>query len=446
MSDDRHTEAVAGGRLVRSRCPDEPIEDQHLDYQRILDKAYGYNDEGTLDLACQLLEQNANLPRSPYQIVRDAYLHGKRLEAIDAADETTGQLESEDYLGPAADYYAQGADVARHIVDWELAARLKKLESDMCYGSKPYRKRYVRAATASRDAFEYWHTWRELSRCDSTADVHFDFRLADDLGVRAVMVAENDQAVDALERAATLLLILRDRADFDQATYKNYDLFLDWNWAVLHHSMGNYRLALKRGMLARDKAANASTVRNYGRANSIIAEIVLDAVDGDIEWQGYRRKRLLIVAEKAIPKAMKAADEWPDQAGKVLAMLVHARWLRHTQWREDRLAMFKEIDQRSLAIEHTDPILFGRVEIAWGDEYAYRNKVSRSNWSVQEARRYYRQAERRLADVEALGLARVAHKRLERLYQQTSLSAPRAPRKKSRKPTASQTGSWLSLN
>jgi hypothetical protein len=441
MSDDRHTEAVAGRRLLLSRLPDEPFGDKYREYQRILDKAYVYNEEGRLDVACQLLEQRMDLPMLPYQIVRANYLHGKYAEALDAALGATDPLVSEDHLGKAAEYYAQAADVARRIPDWELAARLKKIESDMCYGSNPTRKRYVRAFAASKDAVDYWRAWRELSHCNSTDDVHFEFRLAEDLGVRALMVAADDDAVDALERAAILLLTLRDRADFDPAKYKDYDLYLDWNWAVLHHSMGNYALALKRALLARDKAASASTMFNFGRANSFIAEIALDAVEGEVEWHGYRSKRQLIVAEKAIPKARKAADEFPDAAGQVLAMLVHARWLRHTQWRDDRLAVFEEIQRRALAIEHTDPILFGRVEIAWGDEYAYRNKVKRSSGSVQEARKRYQQAERRLTEVEALGLARVAHKRLVRLFQQTTQLAPRAPRKPSRKPTAPRTGS-----
>lgn len=441
MSDDRHTEAVAGRRLLRSRLPDEPLGDKYREYQRILDKAYIYNEEGRLDVACQLLEQCIDLPMLPYQIVRANYLCGKYAEALDAALGSATPFEGEDHLGKAAEYYAQAADVARSIPDWELAARLKKIESDMCYGSKPIRKRYVRAFAASKDAFDDWRAWREISHCDSTDDVHFEFRLAEDLSVRALMVAADDVAVDALERAAILLMTLRDRTDFDPALYKDYDLYLDWNWAALHHSMGKYALALKRALLARDKAAGASTMLNFGRANAFIAEIALDAVDGKIEWRGYRRKRQLIVAEQAIPKARMAADERSDAAGQVLALLVYARWLRHTQWRGDRLPVFEEIRRRALAIEHTDPILFGRVEIACGDEYAYRNKVTRSRGSIQEARKLYQQAERRLTEVEALGMARVAHKRLVRLFQQTTRLAPRAPRKPSRKSTAPRTHS-----
>ena len=108
--------------------------------------------------------------------------------------------------------------------------------------------------------------------------------------------------------------------------------------------------------------------------------------------------------------------------------------------------MFEEIDERAIAIENTDPILFARVEIALGDEYAYRNKAKRSKMNAMEARRYYWQAKNRLADVEAFALARVARKRLERLFHQTTLPPPKTSTKPSRTPKAPRRGTDISQN
>ncbi len=184
-----------------------------------------------------------------------------------------------DPIGTAAEHYDQGSQYAQQIPDWALVAQLKKFESDMCYGSNPHRKRYVRAFRASRHALANWRKWRKLSGNDSTANVNFEFLLADDLGVRALAVAEDDDAVHGLERDAILLTVLQNRDDFPATTYANYEFFLDWNWAALHHSMGNYEFAFFRALQARGKAINSSTLRNYGRVNALIAEIALDAVD-----------------------------------------------------------------------------------------------------------------------------------------------------------------------
>ena len=452
MSEDHSNTTYRSDRLLYSRFIDEPFDDKHLDYQKILDSAYKFMDEGNLIEACALLEIESDFDKSLYQLVRTEYIIGSYYEELDANHIPTDQHGRDDPIGTAAEHYGQGAQYAHQIPDQALVAQLRKFESDMCYGSNPHCKRYIRASAAARDALENWHKWRDLSGRDSTTDLDFEFILADDLGVRALMVAEDDYAVHGLERAAILLMMLQNRDDFPSSKYANYDFFLDWNWAALHHSMGNFELAFNRALQARDKAINSSTLRNFGRVNSLIAEIALDAVDGEIVWKGYKRKRQLIVADKAILKATQAAEECHDKAGELLALLVSVRWNHlfqkedNRQLRDDRLAMFEEIKARATAIENTDPILFARVEIAWGDEYAYRNKATRSKMNAMEAKRYYEQAKNRLADVEAFVIVRVARKRLERLFHQTNLPPPKTSTKPSRTSKAPRRGTDISQN
>ena len=102
-----------------------------------------------------------------------------------------------------------------------------------------------------------------------------------------------------------------------------------------------------------------------------------------------------------------------------------------------RSAKLKEATKRASAVLDRNPLLFGRVEIAWGDEYAFRNLRRKSEKSVETARGHYLRAYSRLRDVEALGLARIANKRLVRLRKQMSLS---------RKPFMPRPGADLSRN
>ena len=95
--------------------------------------------------------------------VRTEYIIGTYYEGLDADHIPTDQHGRDDPIGTAAEHYGQGAHYAHQIPDQALVAQLKKFESDMCYGSNPHRKRYIRASAAARDALENWHKWREPS-------------------------------------------------------------------------------------------------------------------------------------------------------------------------------------------------------------------------------------------------------------------------------------------
>jgi hypothetical protein len=407
------------------KLDEEPSGPQFSDYQQILDKAYTYMDDDRLYDACQLLEQAAVYEKSLYQSVRTEYIFANYYRGLDADHKVLDHHGREDPLGTAADHYAQGADYASQIPDSALVAQLKKFESDRCYRSNPYLKRFRRAFEAAQAALIAWRKCDNLRNSDRACDLHFEYELADDLAVRAQMLAEDQAAVDGLMRAATLLLTLRERHDLDTAQYLNDDFFLDWNWAALHLSMGAYRLALKRAFAARDKALSASTRLNYGRINILIAEIALDCLDFGVTWRNYSPDRLLNVAEKAKVEAIEATEEIRDEPGYVLTMLTEARWLGRTRWRTERTVKLKEATKRASSVLDKNPVLFGRVEIAWGDEFAYRNLRRKSDKSVGTAREYYLRAFKRFRDVEALGLARYARKRLVRLRKQ--VSSPRTP-------------------
>jgi hypothetical protein len=424
-------------RLLYSKLDDEPFGSQYIEYQEILDKAYRYKDSNDLYEACMLLEQATDFARSLYQAVRTQYILALYYRGLDADLKVLDHHGREDPLGTAADHYAQGADYASQIPDSALFAQLKKFESDRCYRSNPYRKRYRRAVEAAQVALAAWRACDDLRNSTHASGLHFEYQLADDLAVRAQMVADDHLAVDSLTHAATLLLKLRECSDHDPAQYLNDDFLLAWNWAALHHSMGKYHLALKRAFEARDKAHSASTPLNYGRVNILIAEIALDCLDIGATWSDFSPVRLLNVAEKAKDEAIEATEEIRDEPGYVLTMLTEARWLGRTRWRKERTAKLIEAKKRASSVLDTDPLLFGRVEIAWGDEFAYRNLKRKSQASVDAARNYYLQAYRRFRDVEALGLARIANKRLVRLRKQVSLS---------RKPFMPRPGDDLSCN
>ncbi len=437
MNEDEGTTICRTDRLLYPKLDDEPFGSQYIGYQEILDKAYGYKDSNDLYEACTLLEQATDFAKSLYQAVRTQYIFALYYQWLDAEHKVLDHHGREDPLGTAADHYAQGADYASQIPDSALVAQLKKFESDRCYRSNPYRRRYQRAVEAAQVALAAWRACDNLRNSTHASDLHFEYQLADDLAVRAQMVADDRLAVDGLTHAATLLLKLRECSDQDLAQYLNDDFLLAWNWAALHHSMGKYHLALKRAFEARDKAPSASTPLNYGRVNILIAEIALDCLDIGATWSDFSPVRLLNVAEKAKDEAIEATEEIRDEPGYVLTMLTEARWLGRTRWRTERSAKLKEATKRASAVLDRNPLLFGRVEIAWGDEYAFRNLRRKSEKSVETARGHYLRAYSRLRDVEALGLARIANKRLVRLRKQMSLS---------RKPFMPRPGADLSRN
>lgn len=419
--------------LDNSRCHEEDFEEQHQAYQDRLDKAYRLMNEDKLDEARQLLEQPAGgLPTTPYQLLRTEYVRGRCYEVLDRRNVALEDHPEGDLIGIAADCYARAAAIAEQIPDLALVAQFRSYESARCYRSSPYSRRYRRAFSAAQAALDAWNACQNHDSSHeyrATADLHFQYDLADDVGVTGQMVTEDGAAVDALEQAAVTLLILRDRDDRDENRYRIAELFLDWNWAALYHSMGKYDRAIEKALAARetakiarnktrdtqDKALLASHIRNFGRINALIAEIALDCLDYNVTWEGYTTQRLLNVAEGASYDTKDAAEASGDEPGRILALLVNARWLGRTQWRDERFPMLDKAEQSATALLPIDPITMGRVEIGRGDEYAYRYRKEPSPEIQEKAREFYLQAADRFVDVEALSMERIARKRLIRL-------------------------------
>lgn len=385
-------------RLTSPWCAGEPVDAEYQPFQRALSLAYTLKDNGALADAYNILDEQRQSPKTQLQVARTSYLAGE-------------YFRQQDLLGQAADHFSRGAEAAWQVADMALFAQLKSMESAACYGSNAHEKRYRRAYLTARDAL---NAWGALSFRRLAADIIFEFKLADDLGVRAQMVAEDSDAVAGMERAAVLLQIMHERTDIDPAVYANNALYLEWDWAAISHSIGDTALAFSRVMKARELAMDSRDQRNFGRIHALIAEIALECVDAGIVVDGYKRARMLNVAEESIHSATRAATTCGDVGGIGLALLAHAHWLRlrYPQKRDERMQLLDAAQRHAESIEYVDPILLGRVEIAWGDEYAYRRLKSGSKSALRTAVDYYSQAVERLRDVEAFGLARIATNRL----------------------------------
>ncbi len=426
--------------LDNPRCPDESFEVQHQAYQDRLDQAYKLKDQDSLkpdpsllNDARMLLEQPSDgFDISAYQQMKTAYVRGYCYEVLDRRNVALDDHPEGDLIGIAADCYARAAEIAEQFPDLALVAQLKSYESARCYLSSPYSRRYRRAFEAAQQALRAWHDCQEdhgARNFRTTEDLHFQYKLADDVGVRAAMVTEDWEAVDAFNQAATTQLRLAARSNFDQEQFHLDELFLDWNWAALYLSVGKYEPALRQAIMARDKAKAAgksaretqdeallaSRIRNFGRVNALIAEIALDCLDFDATWKGYGPQRLLNAAESASLDAKDAAVASGDEPGRILALLVNARWLGRTQWRNERFQMLDDAEESATALLAIEPITMGRVEIGRGDEYAYRYRKDPTPETREEARRFYLQAAERFLNVEALSMERIARKRLIRL-------------------------------
>lgn len=403
-------------RLSQPSFPDEPNKGFES-YQDIVDLAYHLKDQNKFDELFYLLTANSNLRRSFYQSARTEFLIALYYQNQDLQNSTPMDLQEDDPLGEAANHFKLGAEAAARIPDWPLHAELKFRESGACYGSYPLRKRYLRAFAAAEEALR---AWRKAPVVNNPNYIEYEFNLADALGGCAYFVAKDEVAVTAFNRAAVLLQRFHKHDDVDPAKYQKDSFFLHWDWAAVLQSIGDYARALKRALKARDLSDDSPDLRNYGRVNAIIAEIALDCLDGGIVWRGYTPPRLLAIADEASEKALAASRAAGDQAGYTLAQLVRARFLRMKERdakeaKKERLGMLEEALAYATSIASKDPLLLGRVEIAWGDEYAWRNLQRHSNKSLEKAREFYQKAAERLTDVQAFGVARIALKRLEGL-------------------------------
>lgn len=402
-------------RLEYPMCEDEPSD---AAYQPILDTAYAFKYEKNLRLGnvYDLLEQNKHLDMSLYQKVRTEFLFAEYFMEVDSELDARGVPDYErdqDPVGKAIEHYRLAADIAWEIPDRALYAQLKILESDVCYFSHPYRNRYRRAFESARQALD---AWTSLPNRNLTSDMMFAFKLGDAVGVRGQMVTEDAEAVRGLDYASLMLYHLQERSDVDAAEYAHDGLILDWNWVFLYYTMGLYRQSFKNARETRRKGPDLNEPKNRSRHQRLIASIMLaSAEEGQIG--DYSRNRLLAAGERAIDEAYRwsqvTKDEGEDdRAGYAMILLSEAKWMGISRKVDGRT---KKIEQAAeIATLRNDPLLLGQVEIAWGDEYVFQNLSRFSKQKAKEAEIHYRDAIAMLTDVQALSLARIAQRRLDR--------------------------------
>ncbi len=409
-------------RLSFASCADEPSVEPV--YQPILDAAYAHKSKKRRKLGkvYQLLMRNKHLPMAPYQRIRTEYLIAEYYLELDRDLDKRGVPEAEredDPLGQAADHYRRAAEIASDIADGALVAQLTAFESRACYGSHPTRKRYRRAFESAKAALD---AWMALPRREVTNDMVFGFSLGDALGVRGQLVAEDAEAVRGLEYAAWMLHELQERADGDPNQYANDDLFLDWDWAVLYFSAGQYRLAFRMARETRKKGDVLFTIQNRARFQCFIGRIMLACVE-EGEVGDYSRARLMAAASSALAEAKHWWQVGKDQGKEdrpayAMILLAAAKWLALNNEADGRIPRIEEAE--AIGTARADILLLGQVEIAWGDELAFQHLTRPTRKKLEAAEQHYRNAIAMLEDVEAFSLARAAWLRLERLSQRPS--------------------------
>lgn len=418
-------------RLKYPSCEDEQSHPEYDPaYQLILDEAYTHKNKKRRKLGkvFELLVRNQRLPMSPYQRIRTEYLFGEYYREWELELDKLGVPDHEradDPLGQAANHYRDAADIARGIPNGALAAQLTALESDVCFFSHPTRKRYRRAFISAKAALD---TWLKLSPRVSTEDMIYSFQLGDALGVRGQMVAEDGEAVRGLDHAAHKLYERQGRPDLDPKQYANDDLFLDWDWTSLYFTMGYFRQAFKNARETRKKGRDLFNPKDRVRFQCLVADIVLAcAEEGKVgDYFRYSPVRLLAAGERAIDEAYHWAQVCKengeeDRAGYAMILLAEAKWMGLSHKRSGRAAKIEQAE--AIAMARNDPLLLGRVEIAWGDEWAFQYAARPTEKKLAAAIAHYQRADEMLTEVEALSLARIARWRLERL-----LNPPVPPR------------------
>ena len=393
-------------RLSKAWFPDESVEGFEQ-YQVHLFQAYDLREDGKLGDARRLLKQNGRLPQSLYQKARTEYIFAEYFKERDRLAKGSNQPRQQSYLGKAAEYFSLGAVAAKQVPDWALFSQLKAFESAVCYGDVPHQ--FLRAFSASRDALK---AWRLLPDRDLMSDLRDGFVLAEELGMKAQFVAEDQVAVEALDWAAYLLHRLQECPDLDAAQYANDDLYLSWDWAYLYHTLGHFRQAFASALKTRRKGDVLLKPINKGRLQYLIASIANDCVE-EGEVGGYSRNRLLNVAEAAILLAYELTQACGDALGYALVLIAEAKWMALKHITKGRITKIDEAEK--IAIAYHEELLLGQVEIAWGDEYAFQNMTRPSAKKVQTAKEWYQKAEQRLTVVEAFNLARQARRRRSRL-------------------------------
>jgi tetratricopeptide (TPR) repeat protein len=387
-------------RLAVSAYEDESPRPKYIRYQAFLDQAYICRSEGALPEAWQLLGENAHLSMSRYQRARTEYLSGEYCRMQELAVPASTRDEKRTLLMAAADHFRAGANAARLIPDWAMYAQLKSLESAACATGEV--QALQRAFISAREALK---AWRSLPFRNLTADVYFEFNLADTVAVRALNVSEFAEAIDALERAAVLLLRLRRGHDVDPHKYVNDDVFLHWDWANVYVTQGDNRSAFNRIVKARRNIGGLTNPINVGRLHCVVASIAIACAE-ELDAKSPTRGRLLKLAKAEIEQAYHCTSDCNDQNGFAMMLLADALWLGLSGRKRGRIKRLKEA--HAIASTLQDPSLAELVRIGWGDEYAMRG-------DFVKAVECYRNAEASLARQRHADLARRARLRVDRL-------------------------------
>lgn len=417
-------------RLDRSSRDDEPAAPELLPYQLILDEAYTHKEDGHLDEAFAILTKpgNRNLPASYYQITRTEHIIGlyyrwqdQLLDRVKAGDQQALTRDAAEYykshppLALAADHFCRAARAAQSMPhpDWALYAELKKLESDACIGVEP--RQLQRAFEAVRDALK---AWRRLPARNLTKEILFEFKLAENLALRAQIIAKDKASVDGLDHAALMLHQLQDRPDADPDQLANDMLFLEWDWATIYVAQGRYRQAFLSAMKTRRLGRDLLKCVDKVRLQRFIGAILLFCAE-EGRQEDYPPKRLLAAASAALDEAYKLLETCEDERGRALTLLADAKLLgllhEPIDTRVDKLN-----EAQNIAASLNDDILNAQVDVAWGDEYACQgNKLA--------ARECYTMALQRMTDLGFLELARTARQRIDRLSRRPRKPPPRKP-------------------
>lgn len=387
-------------RLSLSVCKDEPSHPDFASFQLVLDQAYRFKARGALADAWQLLGRKAHLSMSRYQTARTEYLSGEYCRSRELLVPESERGEKRALLVAAAEHFRLGAEAARQIPDWAMYAQLKSLESAACATGEV--QAFQQAFESVREALK---AWRILPFRNLTSDISFEFNLADALAVRALLVAEFDVAVDALERAAVLLHRLRGRHDGDRRKYINDDVLLHWDWAYVYMTQGDSRRAFHQILKARRNIGGLTNPINVGRLHCAVATIALACAEDD-DPKSPTRGRLLKVAKDEIAFAYQSTRDHDDQNGIAMVMLTDALWLGMSGRKRGRIKLLN--DAQAIASTQQDPSLTELVRIGWGDEYLIRG-------DFVKAAECYRTAEMSLTSQGHVDQARKARLRLDRL-------------------------------
>ena len=395
-------------RLRHPSCEDEP--EPFPAFQRVLRRAFTLKrastkgnriNLGKLVEMYRLLIQNAHLPKTLYQETRMNYLLGEYFTWLKEVNPTDhyDPSEAQPSHAAAAEHFRLAAEAAVQLPDpdWALCAQLKKMESDACLQADP--KQFQRTYQAACAALK---AWRDAGYRDLADDDHFEFKLADAVGVRGHFIAEYETAADALDRAGVLLHRLMERHDADEKQLANDSVFLDWDWAALGMTRGEPRFAFHRIVRVRKQGLDLFESQNRARLSYAIAVIAMDCIEhGGVE--GFNRDRLSVVADKEIQNAKAYAAECQDESLDALILLADARSLGLQKIEEGRSEAIENAAR--LAVKLGDPLLSGHVSLARGDDWRFRRQKRR-------ARECYRKVITDMTAVGFLELVSVAERRI----------------------------------